>query len=149
MSKETTIFGIRAIIEAIKSGETIDKVFVQKGHRSELFQELEFILRQEGINSSYVPIEKLNRENKLYYLAIVLNCHADEKTDDFTQNELYQIREDLDLIYNRMNASELIFSINICKARHFFKVYSRPTCKAIIFSISSKYSSSIFAHPIS
>jgi len=61
MSKETTIFGIRAIIEAVKSGETIDKVFVQKGLRGELFQELEHLLRSEGINSSYVPVEKLNR----------------------------------------------------------------------------------------
>ncbi len=61
MKNETTIFGIRAIIEAVNSGETIDKVFLQKGVRSELFQELEHLLRQEGINSSYVPIEKLNR----------------------------------------------------------------------------------------
>ncbi len=64
MKNETTIFGIRAIIEAIKSGETIDKVFVQKGLRSELFQELEHLMRSEGINSSYVPIEKLNRLSK-------------------------------------------------------------------------------------
>ena len=64
MKNETTIFGIRAIIEAIKSGETIDKVFMQKGVRSELFQELEYLLRSEGINSSYVPIEKLNRLSK-------------------------------------------------------------------------------------
>ncbi len=61
MDNETTIFGIRAIIEAIKSGKTIDKVFLQKGIKGELFQELEGLLRAEGINSSYVPIEKLNR----------------------------------------------------------------------------------------
>lgn len=61
MEKETTVFGIRAIIEAIKSNETIDKVFIQKGLRGELFQELEHLLRKEGINFSYVPIEKLNR----------------------------------------------------------------------------------------
>lgn len=61
MKNETTIFGIRAIIEAIKSGKTIDKVFLQKGSRGELFQELERLVRTEGINSSYVPIEKLNR----------------------------------------------------------------------------------------
>ena len=61
MKNETTIFGIRAIIEAIKSKETIDKVFMQKGLRGELFQELESLLRTEGINSSYVPVEKLNR----------------------------------------------------------------------------------------
>ncbi|MCB0399178.1 MAG: 23S rRNA (guanosine(2251)-2'-O)-methyltransferase RlmB [Winogradskyella sp.] len=64
MKNETTIFGIRAIIEAIRSNETIDKVFVQKGLKGELFQELEALLRSEGINSSYVPVEKLNRLSK-------------------------------------------------------------------------------------
>jgi 23S rRNA (guanosine2251-2'-O)-methyltransferase len=61
MKDETTIFGIRAIIEAIKSEENIDKVFVQKGLHGELFQELEALIRSERLNSSYVPVEKLNR----------------------------------------------------------------------------------------
>lgn len=61
MKKDTTIFGIRAIIEAIKSGENIDKVFLQKGLRGDLFSELEELLRKERLNTSYVPIEKLNR----------------------------------------------------------------------------------------
>ncbi|WP_299129578.1 23S rRNA (guanosine(2251)-2'-O)-methyltransferase RlmB [uncultured Winogradskyella sp.] len=61
MKKETIVFGIRAIIEAINSDKSIDKVFLQKGSRGELFQELEHLLRQQGIGSSYVPIEKLNR----------------------------------------------------------------------------------------
>ena len=61
MKNETTIFGIRVIIEAIKSGKTIDKVFLQKGSRGELFQELEYLVRRESINSSYAPIERLNR----------------------------------------------------------------------------------------
>jgi len=61
MEKETTIFGIRAIIEAIKSGENIDKIFLQKGLKGELFTELEQLLKKERLNSSYVPVEKLNR----------------------------------------------------------------------------------------
>ncbi len=61
MQDQTQIFGIRAIIEAINSGETIDKVFLQKGLRGELFSELESILRKNSINTSYVPVEKLNR----------------------------------------------------------------------------------------
>ncbi|NRA92760.1 MAG: 23S rRNA (guanosine(2251)-2'-O)-methyltransferase RlmB, partial [Psychroserpens sp.] len=64
MQKETTIFGIRAVIEAIKSGESIDKVFLQKGLRGELFTELEGLLRSERLNASYVPVEKLNRLTK-------------------------------------------------------------------------------------
>lgn len=61
MEKETTIFGIRAVIEAIKSGENIDKIFLQKGLQGDLFKELEQLLKKERLNSSYVPIEKLNR----------------------------------------------------------------------------------------
>ena len=64
MEKETTIFGIRAIIEAIKSGENIDKIFLQKGLKGELFVELEQLIKKEHINASYVPVEKLNRFTK-------------------------------------------------------------------------------------
>lgn len=61
MSKENTIYGLRAVIEAIKSEETIDKIFIQKGLQGELFHELESLLREANINTSHVPIEKLNR----------------------------------------------------------------------------------------
>ncbi len=61
MTKDTQIFGIRAIIEAIEAGKTLDKVFLQKGLRGDLFNQLEQLVRKEGINASYVPVEKLNR----------------------------------------------------------------------------------------
>ena len=61
MEKNTKIFGIRAVIEAIDSGKTIDKVFLQKGLRGELFSELEKLIRRYSVNTSYVPVEKLNR----------------------------------------------------------------------------------------
>jgi 23S rRNA (guanosine2251-2'-O)-methyltransferase len=61
MQNQTKIFGIRAIIEAINSIKTIDKGFLQKGLRGELFNELESLIRNHSINVSYVPVEKLNR----------------------------------------------------------------------------------------
>lgn len=61
MKDETTIYGIRAVLEAVRSGENIDKVFLQKGLKGDLFLELEQLLRSERINVSYVPVEKLNR----------------------------------------------------------------------------------------
>ncbi|WP_242085749.1 23S rRNA (guanosine(2251)-2'-O)-methyltransferase RlmB [Aestuariivivens sediminis] len=61
MKDQTQIFGIRAVIEAINAGETIDKVFLQKGLKGDLFQDLETRLRSTDINVSYVPAEKLNR----------------------------------------------------------------------------------------
>ncbi|TNJ43772.1 23S rRNA (guanosine(2251)-2'-O)-methyltransferase RlmB [Tamlana fucoidanivorans] len=61
MQEHTQIFGIRAIIEAINSGKTIDKVFLQKGLKGDLFSELESLINKKAINRSYVPVEKLNR----------------------------------------------------------------------------------------
>ena len=53
------IFGIRAIIEAVESGKTIDKLFIQKGLHNNLFAELWKIVRLKRINYKHVPIEKI------------------------------------------------------------------------------------------
>lgn len=59
MEETTTIFGIRAVIEALQNNETIDKIYVQKGLSGSLFQELQPKLKDQNV--SYVPVEKLNR----------------------------------------------------------------------------------------
>lgn len=65
MTGETTnIFGIRAIIEAIESGSTINKVYLQKGLRGNLYYELEKLIKEKKIATSTVPVEKLNRLSK-------------------------------------------------------------------------------------
>ncbi len=71
MLNVSKIFGIRAVIEAIKSEKTLDKVFVQKGLRGELFQQLDQLLRQNSVNVSYGPIEKLNRLTKKNHQGVV------------------------------------------------------------------------------
>lgn len=71
MQEQTQIFGIRAVIEAVNAGETIDKVFLQKGLKGDLFNELEALLRQHSINISYVPVEKLNRLTKGNHQGVV------------------------------------------------------------------------------
>lgn len=58
------IFGIRAIIEAINSGKTISKVFIQKDLSGHLFSELNSLIKKNNIATSHVPIEKLNRLSK-------------------------------------------------------------------------------------
>ncbi|RSK42074.1 23S rRNA (guanosine(2251)-2'-O)-methyltransferase RlmB [Mangrovimonas spongiae] len=61
MEKNTQIFGLRAIIEAIESGKTVDKLFIQKGLQGELYKELHDLVKKENISYSVVPVEKLNR----------------------------------------------------------------------------------------
>ncbi|MFY7671360.1 23S rRNA (guanosine(2251)-2'-O)-methyltransferase RlmB [Tenacibaculum sp. MEBiC06402] len=64
MEQSTVIFGIRAIIEAIESGSSIEKVYLQKGLRGELFFQLDKLLKGNKISTSVVPVEKLNRLSK-------------------------------------------------------------------------------------
>ncbi|AUC15731.1 23S rRNA (guanosine(2251)-2'-O)-methyltransferase RlmB [Tenacibaculum sp. SZ-18] len=64
MEQSTIIFGIRAIIEAIDSGSTLEKVYLQKGLRGDLFFQLDKILKKNKISTSVVPVEKLNRLSK-------------------------------------------------------------------------------------
>ena len=62
--KTEIIFGIRAIIEAINSGNTISKVYLQKELRGELFSVLNGLIKANGISTSNVPVEKLDRLSK-------------------------------------------------------------------------------------
>ena len=61
MNNPLQIFGTRAIIEAIEAGKEIDKVFLQIGVSNPLTSELNTLIKKNNINTSYVPVEKLNR----------------------------------------------------------------------------------------
>ena len=71
MEKTDQIYGIRAVMEAIRANEPIDKVFIQKGLKGDLSREMETLIRKNGINASYVPIEKLNRLTKNNHQGVV------------------------------------------------------------------------------
>lgn len=61
MEKSDYIFGIRAVIEAIESGKSIDKVLVRRDLGGDLARDLAGVLRQYGILSQRVPADRLNR----------------------------------------------------------------------------------------
>ena len=55
------IFGIRAVIEAIKAGKQIDKLMIKSGLKGELFFELIELVKDLQIPVQYVPNERINR----------------------------------------------------------------------------------------
>ena len=55
------IFGIRAVIEAVESGKSIDKVLVRKDLSGDLARELFSKIKEYGVLMQRVPQEKLNR----------------------------------------------------------------------------------------
>ena len=71
MDNESQLFGIHAVMEAIKSGKTIDKIFLQKGLQGELSRELILLLREHKIVPNTVPIEKLNKLTRKNHQGVV------------------------------------------------------------------------------
>ena len=55
------IFGVRTILEAIKADKPIDKVWLLKGPKNKLFEQLIGLLHANNISFSYVPIRRLDR----------------------------------------------------------------------------------------
>lgn len=58
---EHLIFGTRSIIEAIKAGKTIEKLYLQKDINGPLISELRKLIKENNIAFSHVPIQKLNK----------------------------------------------------------------------------------------
>ena len=105
MENNSKIFGLRTVIEAINSGTTIDKVFIQKGLRGELFQELESLLRKEEVNTSYVPVEKLNRLSNKNHQGVValISPIAFYDLDDLVLNVIESGKTPLFLLLDQLS----------------------------------------------
>ena len=62
--KELTIFGLRSVIEAIDSNQSVDKVWLAKSSNSILHKELVNKLKESNISYSYLPRQGLDRMSK-------------------------------------------------------------------------------------
>ncbi len=60
-SKQQIIYGLRPVIEAISSGRQVERVLLQNGLNSSLMGELRSLMKEHGIPSQFVPVEKLNK----------------------------------------------------------------------------------------
>lgn len=57
---EDTIFGVRAVIEAVKADRELNKIMIEKGMNKELFLELKDALKGKNHQLQFVPREKLD-----------------------------------------------------------------------------------------
>jgi len=71
MEKNDYIFGIRAVAEAIEAGKYIDKVLIRKDLAGDLARELFAKIKQYGILTQRVPVEKLNRITRRNHQGVV------------------------------------------------------------------------------
>ena len=72
MKKETLLFGIYPVIEALKAKQTIDKAYVQKGLQSPKIDAIITDLEALNTTISYVPLEKMDKLCRSNHQGIIL-----------------------------------------------------------------------------
>ena len=70
------IFGIRAVIEAIKAGRDIDKIYIKRDLSSEQTAELFELIKAYNIPYVKVPVEKLDRMTRKNHQGVVATISA-------------------------------------------------------------------------
>ena len=71
MKNQDIIFGTRPVLESIKSGKTIERIFIQKNVVKETIQEIKLLASKYKLNISLVPKEKLNRITRKNHQGII------------------------------------------------------------------------------
>jgi 23S rRNA (guanosine2251-2'-O)-methyltransferase len=76
MEKKDMIFGTRAVMETIRAGKPIEKIFIQSGLANDLIKELVTEAKQHAVPYTFVPVQKLERFSYKNHQGVVCQLAA-------------------------------------------------------------------------
>jgi 23S rRNA (guanosine2251-2'-O)-methyltransferase len=126
-----TIFGIRAIIEAIDSGKEIEKVYLQKDLKNQLINELYGLVKKQKIAISYVPIEKLNKLSKFQ--------NHQGAVAKISQIEFSNLDAIIENILSKSKAANFLILDQISDVRNFGAILRTAECAGVDAVIISNH----------
>lgn len=99
-----TIFGTRAVMEAIHAGKEIEKIMIQSGLSNDLLKELIALAREHQVPYTFVPQEKLKRFTSKNHQGVVclLASVAYASLDNLIDRAYSEGREPFLLILDRI-----------------------------------------------
>lgn len=98
------IFGVRAVIEAIKAEREINRIMIQKGMNKELFMELKEALQGRDFTLQFVPVEKLNKVTASNHQGVIAYVSPIEygNIETFVDQLIEQGKKPLILVLDRI-----------------------------------------------
>ena len=121
-TKNTQIYGLRSVIEAIDSQETLSKVYLQRGLTGASSYELIKKLKKKSIEISYVPVEKLNRLTPKNNQGVVATI---------SPIKFLSISDLSDLIESKPKSISLLILDQLSDVRNFGAIVRTAECTAI------------------
>jgi 23S rRNA (guanosine2251-2'-O)-methyltransferase len=116
------IFGIRTVIEAIRSGKTIDKLMIKKGLTGDLIQELLPLIKEHRINAQPVPEEKLNRITRKNHQGVIAFI---------SPVEFYRVDDVVTRLYDEGKTPLLLVLDQVTDVRNFGAIVRSAECAGV------------------
>ncbi len=116
------IYGHHPVVEAIRAGKAVEKVFFQQGERGEVEKEIRHLTKAHNIPLQVVPREKLNKMTKgvhqgvVAYLALVA---------------FQQIEDVLPWVYEQGQTPLLLMLDSITDVRNFGAICRSAECAGV------------------
>jgi 23S rRNA (guanosine2251-2'-O)-methyltransferase len=120
--KEDFIFGTRAVMEAVKAGQSIDKVLIRNGLSNELFGELYQAIKEYQVPFQYVPGEKLDRVTRKNHQGIIALL---------SPVEFYRLEDLLPEIYEKGEDPFLLILDEVTDVRNFGAIVRSCECAGV------------------
>ena len=121
-NKNTQIYGLRSVIEAIDSQKTLSKVYLQRGLTGASSYELIKKLKKKSIEISYVPVEKLNRLTPKNHQGVVATI---------SPINFLSISDLSNLIESKPKSISLLILDQLSDVRNFGAIVRTAECTAI------------------
>jgi 23S rRNA (guanosine2251-2'-O)-methyltransferase len=119
---DNMIFGLRPVIEALKAGKEIDRLFVQSGLKNELFGEMMGMLKKHNVQYQYVPLEKLNRLTTKNHQGVV---------GYISSIEYHKISDVLPAVFEKGKMPLLLILDRITDVRNFGAIARTAECSGV------------------
>ena len=119
---DSLIFGLRPVIEALRAGKEVERLFVQTGLKNELATELMTLLKKNNTPFQYVPVEKLNRLTGKNHQGVV----------GYISSVVYQkIQDVLPLVFEAGKTPLILILDRITDVRNFGAIARTAECSGV------------------
>lgn len=121
-SRQTYIFGIHAVKEALLAGKEMDRVLIRRGASSDLMKGLLGELRRRQVPVQQVPVEKLNRITRKNHQGVIAML---------SQISWSRIEDVLPMVYEKGEDPMILLLDGVSDVRNFGAIARSAECSGV------------------
>lgn len=116
------IYGVRAVIEAVKAERPINRIFIQRGMQKDLFYELKEELANKKYSLQFVPVEKLDRMTQQNHQGVIAQVSPIQYQD---------IEQIVNRVFENGDIANILILDRLTDVRNFGAIARTAECNGV------------------